>query len=231
MKLTLPLLLLLTFSISCGSDGDDGGDNITVNTPPQEEEAPTPTPTPRQPRACVTTSQRTNITNMLDTLSADSPMSGETVAEIFNPDGSVDTGSFPATAFSFSRADANTWGVSYAVCTSTDSCTSSNSSIRFGSDGCLLIDGLRARNLSTSNSRVAYSVTTGSNRIQSEFLLSSAGIFRYTESQFTNNVRNVRFRFTEYSATLAGEMMKSLNNALVPDGREGKTMRDAILAE
>ncbi len=219
ISLILTLIFLSLIFVACSGSSDGGSDPA-----PQEEEdtggttggtsggtsGGTTGGTSGGGSACLSTNQKINITNMLDSLSNDSPMTGDTIATIYNDDGTISNVAFPATAFSFGRADATSWVVGYAICTSPTECSSTGWTALFR-NGCFYVNDVQAKIISTSSYSISYSIMEDGVVIQSALALSSSGIFRYTESDSVNGRRTILITFIEHSDVLAG-IKGTLNN-------------------
>jgi hypothetical protein len=201
--LLLVLLISPTLMVSCGGGGGGGGGKDTTKTPSDNEDDDNGS----GGSSCLTTNQQNNITNLFNTLSSDGSMLGDTTATVYNPDGTVDEGTFDATGFRFARASSTSWGIGYALCTSPDDCRSSASTAGF-QNGCFFVNGLQARiNSSSSSSLNITTVNQDGTRIVADYNRSSSGIFRYSETYFDNGRRAVRLSFIERNTTVARESL------------------------
>lgn len=162
-KRNLLLAVLMAFTlISCGSDNDDNDDD----TPQQEEDTTgsngttgisgTTGTTGGTTTSCLTNTQRENIRTFLNRASDLRTFSG-TGKEIIREEPGLPEVNDVTGTFDFVQSGENTWIVNAAYCNTSDgsNCQSSLTVIAFR-NGCLNVNGVRARLNSASDSTLSY---------------------------------------------------------------------------
>lgn len=187
-KKTLALLLLLLMTlISCGGGDDDDDDTTIVNTPPQQEQ-PTPN-TPNRPRtptnSCLSSSDRTEITTLMNRLSDFSTINGSGTAATRNQDGTISTTTVGGSVVVEKLSDTS-WAITSAYCSiDTGACPPAIRETYSFRDQCLFVQDSQARISSATSNTLRLTTTEGETRVERS-LNSRNDKFRFT----VNNRRN-----------------------------------------
>lgn len=190
-KQKFSLLFLLLFAlVSCG--GDD--DKTTVNNvpAPTEEEEPTPPRTPTPPtNSCLSNTQRTNITTLMDRLSDFSSITGTGSIAVLNPNNSVTTFNVGGSAIIQKLSDTS-WNVVTSYCRVDDPsvCATLIDDYAF-INNCFYLRGEQTRILSSSSNTLRITRPYQDGRLESN-LNTRNDKFRYS-------VRGIRNGRTESS--------------------------------
>lgn len=160
--LTIIFSITMLFITGCGKDSKS---STTVNVPPQQEN-PTPpngsggTTPPRN--TCMSSTQRKNITTVMNRISDFSSITGTGTGAIRNPDGTVST--FPVSGtVDVNKLSDTSWQFTSSLCDISPACTVTE--VWAFNNDCLEIAGQRASILSTSSSNIRASTTQSNSRV------------------------------------------------------------------
>lgn len=169
------IMPLLTF-YSCGSDDDS---STTVVQQPEEDSGGT---TGGGGGSCITTSQRTNITNVLNRAAGFPGFHGTALGSFRQPDGSVYTSNDWEGDYIVSSLSNSSWNVRGDFCEGGDDCSFQNTYQAAFVDGCLNWGGERARIRSATPSSISFTTPNGRSTDRVFISVTNGGFMRVTEN-------------------------------------------------
>lgn len=196
----LMMLLLAATLISCGSDDDDGDDTPELETDTTGSNGTTGSSgtsgtTGGTTTSCMSSRQRENIRIYLNRASDLRIFIGVGTESIRETNGNLSTN--PITGvFDYQQSGENTWIVNAEICTVTApiACHSRQTVVTFR-NGCLNVNGSKARIVSASDSSLTYSYFDA--RTVREQSSLSTGKLIYNATETKSGVTTYRLNFRE----------------------------------
>jgi hypothetical protein len=198
-KHTWPLIVLLSLSlVSCGGGDDDDNNNDT----PQREETTgtngttgTTGTTGGTTTSCLTNSQKEKIRDYLNRASDLRTFTGSGTETIKESDG-TDTVNAITGTFDYQQANVNTWIANGSICRAAPSTLCFQRQIVYSfSSGCLNVNGVRAKILSTSDSSLSFSYFD--TRTVTDRVSIATGKFTFKETERKNGTTTYILDFKE----------------------------------
>ncbi len=197
------MLLLACTLIACGSDDDDNDDSPPATTGtnggPEGEETTGSSGTSGTTgtrTSCLSSRQRENIRTFLNRLSDLRTFTGTGTDFRFDPPDSEETRNIQGT-FNFSQSSENSWDVNWDYSDVDDPTFRETDSQRFALvNGCLTIDGVRARSVDTSDSNLSYRYSVNGRIVRDSTSLSS-GKLRIRSTLIEDRSTLQRFFFVQ----------------------------------